>query len=166
MTSSPAAPQAIQPRLLRVPALAPLLTVEAVRAALSYTEDEVIFDLEDGTLAWAWNIASSDAQRREVRVFAPCVEQRRAWLENPKWRVKTFAAADVEAALFPSRGGKPFVTSTDLRLALCCSADLVIDLIDAGELRLVEGTSYSAGRTGGAVVTWASVVKFLKDRRI
>ncbi len=159
-------PVVIQPRLLRVPELRPLLTVEAVRAALSYTEDEVVCDIEDGSLEWAWNIGVGESQRREIRVFAGCVEQRRACLENPRRAARQFGRSEIDAALFPRRGGKPFVKSPDVRLAFACSPDLVTDLIDAGDLTLLDGTSYSAGRNGAALIAWSSVTRFLSARRI
>jgi hypothetical protein len=159
------APSPIQPRLLRVPEFRPMMTIEGVRAALAYTEDEVLADIDDGTLEYALDIGRSEAERRAVRVFAPCVDARREQLLGRAGR-KNFGWPEIEATLFPTRADKPFVPSPDLRLALNCSSEMIIYLLDAGDLSMLPGTDYSRGRHGAALVTWKSITKFLRDRRL
>lgn len=156
---------ATQPRLLRVPEFRPCLSVEAVRSRLSYTEDEVIADIDTGLLSVSWNIGRTEAQRREVRVLAAAVDEREKELRDAAHLQRRFGWAEIEAMLFPARAGKPYVTSPDLCLAFACSSQLVLHLIELGDLVQLDGTEYGRGRYGAALVKWASVTKFLRDRR-
>lgn len=168
-------PRLLQPPLpVEVSSIVPLSTIETARvalAALEYTEKDVLADLDEGAFEWAWNIGGPDALRREVRIFTPCVEQRRLKLLNPKWNVKRYDFGDVARALFPMRGNKPFVHSPDLRLAFNCTPKHITTLIDDGVLTQSNGTEYSVGRNGAANICWDSVKRFLnnnppKGRRI
>lgn len=150
---------------------APMLTLDGALKQLltggfDYDDESLRADLDEGHFEWAWNIGSSDALRRELRIFTPCVDEHLRWLLNPKTTRRRYTIDDVARALFPLRAGKPWVESPDIRRAFLCSQELVILLIDDGSLRELPGTNYSRGAGGAAKIEWPSVLNFLTTRKI
>ena len=135
------------------------MTVSFARGVLGREENEVLEMIDDGRIACAWNIAAdAESARRELRLLAASVHD--AKHEAPS----TVPDLNHAIALVLAREAKPFIKSSRLRRLWLCSSELVIDLIDAGELAQVKNTDYRAGRNGGALITKESVIAFLKRR--
>lgn len=152
----------------------PLIDVATYAAARGFTNDAVMDLVETDRrfggsehIAWAFNIASKRAERRkEVRVLS-CL------LNEPN-RLAKFSFSDVLEIIFPrSRHAgrheavKPnYVLGTELTYAWSCDNDHVLALIDEESLRLVSDTKIRRGPNGTPVITWDSIVAFLRSRKI
>jgi hypothetical protein len=118
---------------------------------------------EDGTLWPAWNLATltGEHHRLALHVWRGAVEQ---WqpgrISAPKGNLD-----DVIARVLPSpslaSGGPATVAVTELAFRWCCSAELIADLIRAGELRTF---GKRAVPNATPRVLHSSVVDFLKRR--
>lgn len=127
-------------------------------------ESDILDDLTRGPLDpyridWAWDIAGKNAEKREVRVLALCVQNRSA----------RFSFDDVLYTIFPEQSTKLFrkPTLNTRRLAnrLGCTKTHVNNLIDDFLLDIVPG-SRGVGRNGSAAILWTSIRAFLEERRI
>jgi hypothetical protein len=149
--------------------VAPLSTLAAAQrdlGAFGYSASDLQADLDEGRFEWAFDIRTRHSDRAAVRIFTLCVTERCNQLRNPKWHMRRISFEDVLHALFPARKGRQCVSSGDVRRALVCSAPHVFRLIEEKELRVLRGTRYGRGPTGGAQIEWESVVQFLTKRRV
>lgn len=171
------------PLPMRIPGLVPLATMETARGVLApfcQDEEDIRAAIDSGEIQWAFNI-SSGKEVREVRIYFPCIEQRLALLQNPKWKVRTFLFDQVLASLFPrgvlaGRVQSLWVTTPEVARAFNCESDTVLSLVRsfrtgnaASGLRLLPGTNIRAGGfagSGAAVIDFKSVQEFLERRTI
>lgn len=161
--AGPAAPAATE--------FEPLLDVQGVRRALkqfAYTEEDVLADIEEGRYLWCWNIASTPESRRELRIFAPCVQDRIRQMADRRFTGTPYPLQQVLRSLFPRRpANQDWVSSSpDVCLAFVCSSELAISLVASGELKVLPGTGWRRGAGGAARITWDSLTAFLERRRI
>lgn len=142
-----------------------LATIDAARHSLpGHDEDDIISLIEEGFLAFGWNIALREKDAaREVRIFPDCMAWYSRSLGNGSYERTT---DDVLAALLKQNGDKPFIRGSVLRLILNCSSTHLIRLVDAKLLSLLPDTDYGRGPSGTPMVTVASVRSFLKARRM
>lgn len=141
-----------------------LATVETARQLLvGHDEDDILSLIEEGFLAYAWNIALSTHAARDPRIFPDCI----AWYARTMGK-GTYTRTDdqVLAELLKTNGDKPFIKGTTVRLILNCSSTHLINLVEAKQLALQPGTSYQRGPTGTPLVTVASFRQFLRSRRL
>lgn len=162
-------PQGLQTEFKAMPKAQPLVSLDHARTAIAfacdvqYGVDELEQEIECGEFEWVFDIASITPPR-VLRIFWPCVLQRIEKLKNPKWRVKRFVLDEIMAALFPGR--QPYTKTPRIEVGFACSPDLVIDLIDAGELEQFGASEYRRGRGGEALITLDSIERFLKERQV
>jgi hypothetical protein len=139
-----------------------LADVAAARMALpGHDEDDILAMIEDGQLAYAWNIGLGTA--REIRIYPPCVEHYRRTGGSRQFNP---AEPAVLAELLSRNGEKPFIKSSVLRLILNCGSTHLINLIEAKALRVVPNTTWGTGPNGAALVTIDSLKTFLQTRRL
>jgi hypothetical protein len=157
----------------------PMSTIEAARIALAefeYTSDDLDADIDAGAFEWVWDLAARASlnpvsrdgftQRREIRIYTPCIQQRLNHLKNPKWNVRRFSLAEITQALFPGCNYK-WVKSPAVALAFNCSPQHVTDLIRIRALEELAGADpLRPGRNGAATIGWSSIIAFLNTRRI
>ncbi|HLH53449.1 MAG TPA: hypothetical protein VKY92_07525 [Verrucomicrobiae bacterium] len=142
----------------------PLLCASTVLSLIPVSrQEDVIALIEDGSLAWAWNIGLSP-RNREVRVLAESVNAFLAGEPGP------FASSDedefnrVLPLIFPEDG--PEITAAKIARSFNTGTDHIISLGRAGEIRFVKGTPHGPGPLGSPRFEFASVVNFIRDRRL
>lgn len=147
-----------------LPTLA-LATIETARHALpGHDEDDIIALIEEGFIAFAWNIALSTSAAREIRIWPACIDHYKRNLGHRPFEAdESIVTSDlVKAAV----GDKPFATGSTLRLVLNCSSTHIINLIDHKRLAIQAGTKIERGPAGSPVITLSSLKTFLTSRRI
>ena len=154
----------------------PLISVERTRALVSldtvvselvdYNEDEVLALIFDHwCLGPAWNIASKDATKRELRVLMAGVRHFKALGEKSDSKF-TITEDRAHALIFPGgRLQRPFFSGLELQQAFNCKSSHIINLLEEGSLKKMPGTTWHPGRGGSPVIARDVAIKFLKDRR-
>lgn len=124
-------------------------------------EDSIKDLFERGDLI-AWNIGDVKAERRELRLWAPAVDE-----YNTKFgqKPRRFLWTDIVRSLLPA-SNKTWVDGLHLRFALNCGSTHVMNLIDAGALTLVPGSSYRRGSGGSPQILTSSFERFLTERLV
>ncbi len=181
------APKRVQRSLpLRVQLWLPMVDVAAVRAALGVNEDEVLDLIEDGQLAWAWDISTEAAEKAEVRILARCVREYQMFGDKDRLaggNPRDITFEEVVQIVFPGHQTRPWVWGRELARAFNCSSDHVLNLIRGGSLCLLPGhvvpkavprstpnhqpatIGWRRGPGGSPCVALESVLRFLKERR-
>jgi hypothetical protein len=147
----------------------PLVNLLTAVAALDRTEDEVMGLVDEGKIAYAFNFASPDSQRRTVRILAQSI----ADFQNGKIATATSDAEQFNQAvrlIFPGvttkPGGFQSVRMVTIYRRLSLDHNHVANLCRSGEMRLVKGAKFRGGPNGSPEVEFNSVVQFLQRRRI
>ena len=139
---------------LVLPARRPLVTVEWLMIQADEHEYEIERALESGAIEHAWNIASQQTERRELRM----------WNESALAYVEQRPARHFElATLFPHSRAE--VTSTELERLFTCSSTHIHNLI-AQRLLAATGERIPRGRNSAVKITRASVEQFFEARKI
>lgn len=141
----------------RVELRLPTVDLAGARAITGLHENEIKERCECGELP-AWNIAVDPASRREWRILGRAA---RDWADH---RPATTDADFIQRLLYGPT--KPYILGISFYAAWNCDSGHMINLVEDKTLELVKGTSYGQGRGCTPCITWASAIKFLKDRRI
>jgi hypothetical protein len=125
-----------------------LVTVDTARAVRGVDAESVLDEIEDGRIPWVWDIASLGSERRELRIWAE-------GLRSAECGVRS--AEDVIAEIIGTT--RPTLRGSEVERLLLCSAQLVKQLHEAGELRgaLVGHTRH---------LRRDSLAEFLRRRRV
>lgn len=130
---------------------------------LSLDEDDIMELIQSGNLAWAWDVGLGK-HRADVRVLAKCV--RGYYTRRLDCGLAAAPMAEIIGRIL-AREKKPFIAATRMYGLLQIKGALTYDLLAAGELQTVKGSSAPRpGRGGSASITKESVVSFLTHRRI
>lgn len=133
---------------------APMLSVEALRAALRKHEDDVLYLFEDGQIRWALNIGMPDARKALWRALPAALD------DHLK---QTAQVADLEAALdlaLPHH--RTTIRVSELAFHWVCSSQHIYNLAVAGCVALdTAPTSNTTGR-----ITRDSAVRFINENMI
>jgi len=139
----------------------PLISLATAAALANETTDDLLAHVEDGSIRYAFDVATPKASRRAVRVFAGS-------LANYLGK-QSEARADGAPALlatvndiFPELA-ETIRTST-LAQIFACDQEHALELIHTGAVRAVN--SFGRGRGNSALVTRRSCVEFLISRRV
>lgn len=135
----------------------PLVGMVTAKMLLDCSEDAVLAMIESGKLSWAWDIKHPDAKRREVRVWIWSIAERLG--QAPRT-----AATDQEVIWSLLPHGRHVLRSTELQRMFTASQCHVQALITCGALQGVKKAK--PGPQGFALVTRASVLEFLEQRRM
>jgi hypothetical protein len=139
----------------------PMMTMEAAKGALDRNEDQVLGLV--GTWLVAWNIASPDARRRELRILSRSVSLASKFLDSIE-QPQCWDGREVLRLVLPAHD-KPWFTGLEIQRSLNCASTHVIEnLIEKKALRLMPGTSYCSGRGGSPAVQRESFIHFLEQR--
>jgi hypothetical protein len=142
---------------LQLPTTRPLIPAEMVMVMLDRDEDQVLTMIESGALTWAWDIASADAERREIRVWRECMAAELSGLPQPD----PDAEAQALATVLPP-GDE--IRSSQLRRRWTASQGHIQHLIDQ---HLLQGLNAPRrGPYGYVRISRSSAVNFLRTRRI
>lgn len=116
-------------------------------------EDEILHSIEDGTLAFAFNVGDPGSARREIRVW------RDALLKVLRQQDTTLpgTAAEVLAQILPQRD----LRTTEVQRLFSCSSSHVHDLIAARQLTVAKPARAGSGPNAAAVLARPSVRDFL-----
>jgi len=135
----------------------PLLPVRGVISLVDRNEDQVLRLIEDGTLAWAFDVALDPkrGRNRELRVLPACVaDYLRGQACSLEW-------ADVLRLMLPHDG--PVILSKDITRLLNVSGTHTYHL--ARRKLITPRSTWRRGRGGCARFAADSFVEFLKSRR-
>lgn len=129
---------------------------------------EVMALIEEGRLRFAWNIGGRRVRNRTVRILTQSLREFQSGQPTPN----TTAEEDFQQAvrqIFPAvsrASGLATVRATTIAKRFSVSSSHVLHLIDQRELRALRGTVRRPGPTGSPAVEFASVVEFLRKRRL
>lgn len=141
---------------LSLPASRPLIPVEAAVVLLDRSEEEISAGIESGALSIAWDIGASSVRRSEVRIYRESLLAVLQGVPAPD------PDQPIEERMFPGRD----LRSTELRRWWSCSNNLIADLITGGYLRVAKPAAAPSGPNAYCLLDRASVLGFLRDRRI
>jgi hypothetical protein len=137
----------------------PLLRVETVQDCLGKSRDEVDAMIQDGSLAYAFDISTKPGTRTEPRIFTLCVAEKTGW-RNPSGQTKNYQLAEVVGMILPQRD----VRSTELRNLFACSCDHIYQL--ANNFKVTRKPAATGGPNSYTVFSRASIETFLTRRVI
>jgi len=151
----------VQLPLLRVRARVVTLTRAAVRERCQVDDYEIDEFLSRAHHGWAWNIATPDAERAELRFLSSDIAR---WVDDEPVRCRPLA--EVVRELFGDE--KPFVDGINFYRAFNCDSQHVYNLIDCrpAALGVLPNTERRRGPNGSAAIAWASAVEFVKERKL
>jgi hypothetical protein len=136
----------------------PLLPVRGVMALVDLNEDQVLELIEDGRLAWSWNLAlNGDAGAREIRVLPAAVA------DYAQGKKSDLGWDSVLRLVLPSDALT--VSTVELARAFNVSSTHVVNLQQRKEFSLALKPAKRCGPGSSAEYLFLSVVEFLKRRR-
>jgi len=144
----------------------PLWPVAAVQIFLNVDEYELEKQLQDGRLAWIFDIGlhpPKPRRRRELRVFAWCVLES-AGVSIPQLAPTRRLSFDRVAELI--LGKRETLRSGELSRIFHCQRAHIRHLAAAGWLKSVAEARPRFGPTSSPRITRASIVAFLNARRV
>ena len=135
----------------------PLLPVRGVVSIIDKNEDQVLALIEEGKLAWAWDVAL-DPKRghsKELRILPACVaDYLRGQESSLEW-------ADVLRSLLPH--DEPVILSRDIIRVLNISSTHLYNFVRRKQM--LPCSTWRTGKGGCARFLAKSFVAFLKSRR-
>lgn len=140
----------------------PVMKVNGAMWALDRTalEIDALLDLGvEGLIGFNVSTSPGESARRELRILARSIEHYRL---TGGMRPLRMTFAEVRRLMLPH--DKPVISGVELQRSLNCDSGHVINLIEAGRLATVPGTTWSQGRGCTASVVTESYVSFLKQR--
>jgi hypothetical protein len=151
--SEPGSPPATMPRQRSKP----LLPVRGVVSLIDKNEDQVLALIEDGSLAWAFDVALDPKHGRnmELRILPACVA------DFLRGQACALEWAEVLRLLLPHDG--PVILSKDISRALNVSSTHIYQL--AHRKLIVTCSTWRSGPGGCARIAADSFIAFLKARR-
>jgi hypothetical protein len=131
-------------------------TIGAARTLLDLDEDDICGLIEDGRIAWAFNIcASNKARRKELRILPVALADYKAQRPCPiTWAQVLWQTLPSNAPEFPC---------VQVSHVLNCSNTQVIALVKTRSLKVVR--PWRRGVGGTAMITRDSFIRFLQYRR-
>ena len=141
---------------------APVLTLNAACGVTGLPEHALLDAVDCGQVI-AWNIATQDAGRRELRILAGSAEAFHRAECAAGYECEMDPAAAIAAVLRGS-GDRPWITGTLFARLLRCSSNHVLNLVAEGSLKLLPGTKVERGWNGAPRLTRESVHEFLRTR--
>ncbi|HEY4414487.1 MAG TPA: hypothetical protein VGO57_02250 [Verrucomicrobiae bacterium] len=140
-----------------LPRTKPTLALESCADFFDRDFVELMEDVEDGVIKWAWNIAEQigDGIRKEVRVYAPS-----AWAFCYNQPMPKLSEEDVYRIILPSRD----IRSTELQRILACSHQHIHVIKQF--LIVTQPPRQEDGPNSYCKFSRESIVAFLRSRRI
>lgn len=141
----------------------PLLSIETFRSLTDeLSEDDILNEIIDGRIKWAFNLAGAGASRSYVRIWNRSVL---GWFDREFQQ--TDDLSEVINHILPARSlVTRALTAREVIRACNVTSSHIYNLIRDGLLKESPGSSIHRGPSGGAIVTRASAVQFLTTRRM
>jgi hypothetical protein len=140
---------------------APMMSIPSARDILHLDVDSLADLIADRSIAWAWNIGLGK-RRAEIRILTKCLRGYQATSSSCNLSDK---GEDEIIGYILAREKKPWIEGVSLKFLLACENSHIVELVSAGELAVMPGTSWQPGPGGSPRIECASVVEFLKRRR-
>lgn len=140
----------------------PLVNLQTAAAALDRHPPAVQRLVEDGSLPWAFDLAVVQRRRMEVRILSQCLR------DFQLRQVAASRALEFDAVLqiiFPLLPPSGTIKADTIARRFNCRTDHIAHLVKSGRLRLA-GAPARSGPGGSPAIEAASVIKFLRQRRI
>jgi hypothetical protein len=126
--------------------------------------EEVQEMLDEGRITWAWNIATRQAKRAEVRFLVHALD---AAAKGERFDASLDVVARLLAGHLVKRGQTPpFIRGKDFARIFATGSDHVSHLLEEGTLKRLPGTDWRRGPGGSAVIGWDQFLAFLDERRL
>jgi hypothetical protein len=134
----------------------PMFSVRGVCSLIDVNEDKVLKLIQDGSLAWAWNVAVNRKRghNRELRVLPAAVA------DYMHGRPCKLTWADVFSLLLPDG---PIVTSLEIYRMLNVSGDHLYNLVRGKQI--ICCSTWGRGPKGKARFATVRFIEFLQARR-
>jgi hypothetical protein len=166
-------PSQLQLKIRDVRYSRPTMGVETARGVLEITEDAIGQLIERGAF-WCWDISAPGARRRMLRILSVSVsalthDRAVELLEDQLALVTPVPATAADAIALVMSGvakGKPYVTAKDIKRALNFGRTHMNDLVDAGALPELAGTTRRPGPNGHAIIPRDAFIAFLQTRLV
>lgn len=141
----------------------PLMHFAAVEEILDIKRTQLNALIENGELAFAWNLGTGTA-RKEIRILALCVVERIAGPIPAIGATRNLKLPEVLALVFPQQ--RETMRAVELQRLFHLGEDTLRDLHAAGEIKRVKEKLPSQGPNASPRFTTASLAALLKRRRI
>ncbi len=143
----------------RLTFIRPMLGVESWRALTGLDEDELVAEVTSGKVRFAFNLARQGADRQYLRVWNRSI----ICFLNPEL-TQPQSLPEVLNYILPHR--RHTLRASDLMRSFNVSSQHVLNLIEDKCFAEVSGHADAAHPKASPVLTRASVVNFLTERRI
>ena len=146
----------------------PVVCMNFAAAVLDRDKKSVLMLVEQGDLPWAWNLAAETFTKQTVRILAQCIAD---FQQGHAHRTASMTPEEVFREIFPTGQAVRAGVVAKLKLCtiarrLCVGADHVTHLVDAGWLNPVAGSAPRRGPGGSQEIEQASLMAFMRKRRI
>jgi hypothetical protein len=142
----------------------PLVPIITAIALIEVDHERQILELIDGgKLRWAFDVAGGDRRKREVRILGESINEYLTGHRPPPCSPEEDFARTI-GIIFPNVPAT--IPTLPIAKALNVSEDHVLNLCRARLMRTANGQKWRRGKGGSARILTASVIEFLKRRRI
>jgi len=142
----------------------PLVSISTALALVDADDERQIIEMiEQGKLRWAFDVADGKRLKREVRILGASINEYLTGQQAPSCS----AADDFARAIgiiFPVVPAT--VPTPTIARAFSVSPDHVLNLCRSCEICTVKGHTWHRGPRGAAQIVTASIIAFLKRRRM
>ena len=139
----------------------PLISLSTAAALANQSTGELLLRLEDGSIRYAFDVATPNASRRAVRILARSLADYLAGAELVRHESPQ-ELPDVVASMFPALAEA--IRTETLSRILDCDGDHTLDLVRAGCVQVVN--QFRRGQGGTALIARRSCEGFLIGRRL
>ena len=148
----------------------PLVSADVASAALKCDRTRVMALIDEGKIRWAFNFALELSYRCEPRILSVSLADYQSGRVT-QWPQDMDEFSAVIKLIFPMApqvraGVVATLRATTVAKQMGISINHFLKLCDANWIKLAKGTRRCAGPAGSPLVEFASVVEFLKRRRI
>ena len=130
---------------------------------MDVSRDRLMNMVEDGRLAWAFNI-SAERRRQELRILAISLIEQQSGPVVGIGATKNLRLPEVLGLILPQV--RPTLKGIEVQRLLACSPGLVKDLHLTGQITRVRERLPKTGPNASPRFTCASIARFLEERRI
>lgn len=165
--SAPGQGRALQRELpLSLPASKPLVHLRTAMDLLDRDEDAILNLILDGQIAYAFDISTRHADRREIRIFRKSLESYKSHSSHQSYSVPSVnsVAKTLESVISEILPPGQHFAATSLKRRFTCNSGHVLHLID--EKLLLAVSDPKRGPKGSPLITRESAAAFLNSRRI
>ena len=154
----------------------PMLGMNAAKAVTGFNEDEVLSEISLGRIKWAFDLSTqpfgmkkkknSNTLYSSVRTFVVILTRSLVAYIDPALAQPETVEDVANAVLPPSSIITGNLRGTELQFAFNVTSEHVLNLIRAGLIKESSKSNWHQGRGGSPTIVRASVVQFLKTRRL